>query len=313
MKKQFLRLRNMEIQKGIPMTKKIILSIIAVVAILGLWQVTRSPKSSNSPSTQETKDVESSYWTCPMHPQVHQDHPGECPICHMKLIKVSEKNVAASAQATKQEHLGHTALRVAAVMATSEQLERIGVQKVSVEKMDLTLHIPVSGRFISASTVAFQVYESDLRYIKSGLAFKGENNLYPEVEVIGAISSVDSLVDPTSRTVRVLGSVRNGPKFVLPETTFRGDIEVNLKKVLSIPESSVLHTGKDDIVYVIHDGGHLMAKIVKLGIKTEGFYEVLAGLSENDTISSGPNFLIDSEAKIKGAQTEGQTSGHSRH
>ena len=24
-------------------------------------------------------------WTCGMHPQVIQDHPGECPICHMQL------------------------------------------------------------------------------------------------------------------------------------------------------------------------------------------------------------------------------------
>ncbi|MDP9057552.1 MAG: YHS domain-containing protein, partial [Pseudomonadota bacterium] len=24
-------------------------------------------------------------WTCPMHPQVRQDHPGPCPICGMAL------------------------------------------------------------------------------------------------------------------------------------------------------------------------------------------------------------------------------------
>jgi Cu+-exporting ATPase len=24
-------------------------------------------------------------YTCPMHPQVQQDHPGECPICGMSL------------------------------------------------------------------------------------------------------------------------------------------------------------------------------------------------------------------------------------
>jgi len=41
-------------------------------------------------------------------------------------------------------------------------------------------------------------------------------------------------------------------------------------------------------------------KKVKLGIKAEGFYEVLEGLVAGDIISSGPNFLIDSEAKIRG-------------
>src|SRR6185503_3047249 len=29
-----------------------------------------------------------SYYTCSMHPQIHEDHPGNCPICGMKLIKV---------------------------------------------------------------------------------------------------------------------------------------------------------------------------------------------------------------------------------
>src|SRR5579862_3594452 len=28
------------------------------------------------------------YYTCSMHPQVHEDHPGNCPVCGMKLIKV---------------------------------------------------------------------------------------------------------------------------------------------------------------------------------------------------------------------------------
>jgi hypothetical protein len=26
-------------------------------------------------------------WTCPMHPEVVQDHPGKCPKCGMDLVK----------------------------------------------------------------------------------------------------------------------------------------------------------------------------------------------------------------------------------
>lgn len=28
------------------------------------------------------------YYTCPMHPQIHADAPGDCPICHMHLVAV---------------------------------------------------------------------------------------------------------------------------------------------------------------------------------------------------------------------------------
>ncbi|MBL8018020.1 MAG: hypothetical protein JNM27_00010 [Leptospirales bacterium] len=35
-----------------------------------------------APSNQ----VKAGYYTCPMHPQIHEDGPGKCPICHMDLV-----------------------------------------------------------------------------------------------------------------------------------------------------------------------------------------------------------------------------------
>jgi Cu(I)/Ag(I) efflux system membrane fusion protein len=41
-------------------------------------------------SKQPTKQQETgAYYTCPMHHQIHEDKPGNCPICGMKLIKVA--------------------------------------------------------------------------------------------------------------------------------------------------------------------------------------------------------------------------------
>ena len=39
--------------------------------------------SNSDDSNKKSKD----YWTCTMHPQVHKDGPGACPICGMDLIK----------------------------------------------------------------------------------------------------------------------------------------------------------------------------------------------------------------------------------
>ena len=116
-------------------------------------------------------------------------------------------------------------------------------------------------------------------------------------------------MDPTSRTVRVVGSIKKGPRGLFSETSFRGEVEVSLKDRIAIPESSVLHTGSGDLVYIFGDGNKLSAREVKLGPKTESFYEVLSGLKVGEVISSGPNFLIDSEAKIRGVSQPSDGTG----
>lgn len=266
---------------------------IAILAVVGFLATKHFSKESPNEKTSVVKPEGQTYWTCPMHPQIHADHAGECPICHMKLIQVKAPEAKAAEQAQGEARTP--------VSGTSEQFALLGIQRTEVEKMSLKVKIPVSGRFISSSSVAFQIYESDLRYLKPGLSFKGAGSFYPEDEVSGTISSVDSIVDPTSRTVRVVGSVRKGAHGALSETGFRGDIELELKDRIAIPESSVVHTGENDLVYVFTKGNELSPKAIKLGLKSEGFYDVLEGLEPGQAISSGPNFLIDSESKIRSA------------
>lgn len=282
--------------------------VIAFIAAVALWASKDLLRKKETPSDKSNVVAmeATGYWTCPMHPQIHMNHAGECPICHMKLIQVK----AEQAQVQKQKSQGETRSEVS---VTKPQMALLGIQKHKVEKMDLKVLVPVSGRFLSSSFVAFQVYESDLRYMKPGLSFRGESSFYPEAEILGSILSVDSIVDPTSRTVRVVGSVKKGPRGLFSETSFRGEVEINLIDRVAIPESSVLHTGTADLVYVFGDGNRLSVRQVKLGPKTESFYEVVDGLSVGEIISSGPNFLIDSEAKIRGvSNSSGSPSENSK-
>jgi len=40
------------------------------------------------------KDANAGYWTCPMHPEIHQSTAGKCPMCGMNLVfKKSEKDI----------------------------------------------------------------------------------------------------------------------------------------------------------------------------------------------------------------------------
>ncbi len=38
------------------------------------------------PTSEQLQSVHPSEYTCPMHPEIHRDKPGECPECGMALV-----------------------------------------------------------------------------------------------------------------------------------------------------------------------------------------------------------------------------------
>jgi Cu(I)/Ag(I) efflux system membrane fusion protein len=61
-----------------------------VLAVLFISSACSKPKQSRKPP-----DVD--YYTCTMHPSVHAEAPGKCPICGMELVPVMKKTSTPSA------------------------------------------------------------------------------------------------------------------------------------------------------------------------------------------------------------------------
>lgn len=285
------------------MKSRIFLGTVALISVAWIAGCTKQKETNpNSSATQAGHEDPQGYYTCSMHPQVHEHEPGKCPICGMALVKVSGQKQEAKPEATMSGHEVH---------ATNAQLNLAGIGKYTVERRDLVFAVPVSGRLVSAREVVFQVYEADLQVVRTGLEFSGRASSSPEEELKGKILRVDTLVDPSSRTVRVLGSLNSSPKRIIIDGAFHGEIRSTAKAQIAIPENAVLHAGQRNLVYVITHDNQLAPLTITLGRKAAREYQVLSGLREGDVISTGPNFLIDSESKIRGvsrSQGEGKPS-----
>ncbi|MDB5023546.1 MAG: efflux transporter periplasmic adaptor subunit [Mucilaginibacter sp.] len=72
------------------------------------------------------------YYTCSMHPQIHEHHPGNCPICGMKLIKVELTGGNSNAAADK-------------IRLTASQIQLAGIQTDTVREENTGSEITLTG------------------------------------------------------------------------------------------------------------------------------------------------------------------------
>ncbi|WP_165852071.1 efflux RND transporter periplasmic adaptor subunit [Mucilaginibacter terrenus] len=80
------------------------------------------------PQVMAAKTTAKAYYTCSMHPQVHEDHDGNCPICAMKLIKV-ELTGTMGDMATDKIILTATQIQLAAIQTDTVKEQNTGNEK----------------------------------------------------------------------------------------------------------------------------------------------------------------------------------------
>ncbi len=123
-----------------------------------------------------------------------------------------------------------------------------------------------------------------------GQTFKGTiDYLYPEL-------------DMTTRTRRARVVLDNRDDVLHPgmyvDVTLASHL---LQDVLLVPVEAVIRTGRRVVVIVAEDAGSFRPVHVVTGAERDGQIAVLAGLNEGDRVVTSGQFLIDSEASLRGA------------
>lgn len=105
-----------------------------------------------------------------------------------------------------------------------------------------------------------------------------------------------------TRTLKVRVVVRNTQKHLRPgmfaAVHFKG---TPLEDVLTVPTEAVIKTGTRSVVIVADDGTHFRPEVVRVGIEHGGRSQILEGLTLGQNVVASGQFLIDSEASLRGA------------
>jgi Cu(I)/Ag(I) efflux system membrane fusion protein len=118
------------------------------------------------------------YYTCSMHPQVMQDHPGNCPICHMELIAVNKSSQPNDEITLSDEQvqlgniqtdtLGHAIMGDKLVLTATLNFDEMKVNTVSARitgRID-KLYFKNTGDFVQKGDHLFDLYSEELNTAK---------------------------------------------------------------------------------------------------------------------------------------------------
>jgi RND family efflux transporter MFP subunit len=155
------------------------------------------------------------------------------------------------------------------------------------------------------------IYEYELPLVKAGDKVQVDVAGLPGKKFEGVIRSIDSVLDPMTRSARVRAVLDNPEGVLKPEMYANATIRIEAGKKLAVPEQAVFATGEKNIVFVAKPDGTLEPREVVLGMTTNDLSEIRSGVGEGEQVVIDGNFLIDSESRLKAAlQGMGSGGGH---
>jgi membrane fusion protein, copper/silver efflux system len=152
---------------------------------------------------------------------------------------------------------------------------------------------------LSQVWVFAEVYESELRHVKVGMAATMTLKAFPNREFKGKVSFLDPLLDPLTRTVKVRLVFPNPTGELRPEMFGEVTLQGAVREGLRIPVDAVIESGTKSIVFVSLGEGKFQPRQVETGDRDGTNVEVLSGLDDADQVVTRANFLIDSESRLR--------------
>ena len=160
---------------------------------------------------------------------------------------------------------------------------RLGLRRVSPGSFVNTDTVITTLDDVSRIKLEFSVPETFLRSVREGLSIEAHSLVYPERIFEGAVTSIDTRLDPVTRAVKVRAIIPNADGALKPGMFMTVNLQRDSGQVLVAPEQSIVPEGTSQYVFVVTDG-LAEKRIVKLGRRIPGYVVVESGLAEGESV-----------------------------
>jgi membrane fusion protein, copper/silver efflux system len=148
-----------------------------------------------------------------------------------------------------------------------------------------------------------EVPESQAALIRPGTKVQASSAAAPGTTLRGTVQAILPEVNAVTRTLKARVELANPGGVLVPGMFVNMQfMDMRAAKSLLIPTEALIQTGKRVVVMLAEDEGKFRPVEVEIGIETGGQTEVKRGLQAGQRVVVSSQFLIDSEASLKGIE-----------
>jgi membrane fusion protein (multidrug efflux system) len=219
-----------------------------------------------------------------------------------KLISAAQLDqVAATLDANKARVAGAEA-RLANTVIRAPFAGRTGFRRVSVGSLVSPGTVITTLDDVTIIKLEFSLAEAQLFLIEMGAPVVATTVGLPGREFAGAVSALDSRVDPASRSVLVRADIDNRDGSLRPGMFMAVRLKGKIAPAVLVPESALVPEQGRMFVFVA-DGDKALQKEVRIGRRRPGEVEITEGLTGGESVvTEGTQNLRDGAAiRVAGA------------
>ena len=148
-----------------------------------------------------------------------------------------------------------------------------------------------------------EVPESQSALLQPGTKVQARSAAAPGTAFEGKVQAILPEVNPATRTLKARVELANPGTRLVPGMFVTMQLDsMRTEKALQVPTEAVIRTGKRTVVILAEDNGRFRPVDVDAGIESTGQTEIKRGLQAGQRVVVSSQFLIDSEASLKGVE-----------
>ena len=232
----------------------------------------------------------------------------------LRMRKLREQNATAPAELERAEAAARSAnaalsllqLQIARSVVRAPFSGAVGQRFVSVGDYVTTASRLLTLQTVDPQRAVIEVPERHAANLRPGQTVEFSVAAQPQRKFAARVDFIDPVVESTNRTITVKGLAANQDRILRPGMFIEARLATSVRQqAVVIPEDAVQPLRTSNVAWVV-DKGKASRRVVQLGVRSQGFVEVLSGVKAGELVVVGGLERMNEGMPLAGKSRMGQ-------